>query len=536
MKRSSFRLGLALCVIGIWSVCGVVWAADAPAPPPAASGAPKAADELDGEPPDLTPRRAIFLSMEDAVRLTLQNNVDIKVDSISPLILAENITMAKAKFDWTFVSSYQETHSALPSSSALSGAATNRTDTAQAQTGFQKNLITGGNIQPGVKWERDKTNSAFTTINPSYTTNAFLTISQPVMRNAGLEVNLSGIHLASNFAAIARYTFKQNVISILGDMQGTYWDLVFAIEDLDVKKKSLRLTKDTLYQTRAQVEAGLLAPIEITRVRADVASQEEVILLAQKNVEDKEDLLRRFINQRASKLVEDVGVVPLQRTAYQAVEPDLDHEVREALFTRPDYISAKLIIENCGIQIALAKNAKLPVVDLSATLSLNGLGDDTGSSFSQLATGNFPDWTAGVSVQIPIGNRLAKAEYLQARLAKDQSIWNLKNLEYDIIVNVKQSVRQVRTNLKSIPSTRLARELAEERLKAEEEKFNVGTALILDVLDAQTKLAQAESAERQAVVDYNKSLILLEKNKGTLLERNRIHLSDNYTSPGTPEE
>jgi outer membrane protein TolC len=234
--------------------------------------------------------------------------------------------------------------------------------------------------------------------------------------------------------------------------------------------------------------------------------------------------------------VEDVGVVPLQRTAYQAVVPDLDREVREALFTRPDYASAKLTIESRGIQLALAKNAKLPVVDLSATLSLNGLGDDTGSSVSQLATGDFPDWTAGVSVQIPIGNRLAKAQYYQARLANDQSIWTLKNLEYDIIVNVKQSVRQVRTNLKNIASTRLARELAEERLKAEEEKFNVGTALILDVLDAQTKLAQAESAERQGVVDYNKSLILLEKNKGTLLERNRIHLSGNYTPPGTPQE
>jgi outer membrane protein TolC len=254
-------------------------------------------DELAGEPPDLTPRRAIFLSMEDAVRLTLQNNVDIKVDSIAPLIAAENVTIARSQFDWTFVTSYSETHSVLPSSSALSGAAENRTDTAQAQTGFQKNLITGGRIEPGIKWQRDKTNSTFATVNPSYTTDAFISISQPMMRNAGIAVNLSGIHLASNFAAIARYTFKQNVISILADMQGTYWDLVFAIEDLDVKRKSLRLTKDTLAQTRAQVEAGLLAPIEITRVRADVASQEEVILLAQKNVEDKEDLLRRFINQ-----------------------------------------------------------------------------------------------------------------------------------------------------------------------------------------------------------------------------------------------
>jgi outer membrane protein TolC len=310
---------------------------------------------------------------------------------------------------------------------------------------------------------------------------------------------------------------------------------VFAIEDLDVKRKSLRLTKATLEQTRAQVEAGLLAPIEITRVRADVATQEGAILTAQKSVEDKEDLLRRFINQKSSRLVEDMGVVPLERTAYQPVEPDLDREVRQALFYRPDYLSAKLAIESRDIELAVAKNARLPVVDLSATLSLNGLGATTSSSLDQLATGDFPDWTGAVAVEIPLGNRLAKAEYFQARMAKVKSLLELKNLEYDIVINVKQGVRQVLTNLKNIRSTRLARDLAEERLRAEEEKFNVGTALILDVLDAQTKLAQAESAERQAIVDYNKSLISLEKFKGTLLERNRVYLSED-AGPPSPEE
>ena len=492
-------------------------------------------DELAGEPPNLKPRRAIVLSMEDAVKLTLQNSVDIKIDRIAPLTSAADIQRAIARFDWTFVSSYSGTHSVLPSSSALAGATDVRSDTMSAKAGFRKDLVTGGRIEPNVQWNRSKTNSAFATINPSYTTDAFITISQPLLRNAGIAVNMSDIHLARNNAAIARHTFKQNVISTLADMQGTYWDLVFAIEDLDVKKKSLRLTKDTLEQTRAQVEAGLLAPIEITRVRADVASQEEVILTAQKNVEDKEDLLRRFINQKSSKLVEDVGVVPLERTAYQVVELELDREVRDALLYRPDYLSARLNIESRNIQLIVARNARFPTVDLSATLSLNGLGSTTTNSLDQLSTGDFPDWTGTVSVEIPLGNRLARAEYFQARMAKVKSLWDLTNLEYDIVINVKQGVRQVLTNLKNIRSTRLARELAEERLRAEEERFKVGTALILDVLDAQTKLAQAESSERKAVVDYNKSLISLEKFKGTLLERNRVYLSEE-AGPPWPED
>ena len=131
------------------------------------------------------------------------------------------------------------------------------------------------------------------------------------------------------------------------------------------------------------------------------------------------------------------------------------------------------------------------------------------------------------------GNREAKADYLQVRLARVKSLLELKNLEHDIILTVKEVVRQVHTNIMRISSMNLARELAEERLEAEEEKFNVGTAEILDVLNAQTRLAEAESSERQAIVDYNKALINLEQAKGTLLERNSIHLTE---EPGPQQQ
>lgn len=480
---------------------------------------------------DLTPRRAIVLTMADAVRLTLQNSMDIKIDRIGPQTRAADIIRAESEFDWTFVGSWSGGRSITPSASALAGATAPESDTDQLKLGLRKDLKTGGEIEPTLKWDRGWSNSAFATLNPSYTTDAYITISQPLLRNAGYGVSTSDIHLARNNADISRYLFKQNVINTIGDMERTYWDLVFAIEDLDVEKKSLRLTKDTLEQTRAQVEAGLLAPIEITRVRADVEGKEESILNAKNSVEDKEDQLRRFINQRSSSLVEDVGVIPFERTAYRKIDLVLEREIREALLHRPDYQSAKLDIRNRHIELAVAKNAKLPVVDISATLSMNGLGSNTGNSFEQLRTNDFHDWSAAVSVEIPFGNRSAKAGYLQARLAKTRALLELKNLEHEVIIQVKEGVRQVQTNLKRIRSTRLARELAEERLRAEEEKFNVGTALILDVLEAQTKLARAESAENRSIVDYNKSLIALERAKGTLLERNRVYLSEELGPP-----
>jgi outer membrane protein TolC len=344
------------------------------------------------------------------------------------------------------------------------------------------------------------------------------------MRNAGIDVNTSGIRSAKNTFDISKYNFKTNVINTIAGMQNTYWDLVFAIEDLAVKRKSLSLTKDTLNQTRAQVEAGILAPIETTRVRADLASKEEAILTAQKTVRDYEDALRRYINRRDSSLRDDVGVVPLDRVMYPVIKIKLEDEVSQALRYRPDYMASRIGIRNRDIELAVAKNGKLPVVDLSATLSMNGLGDSTSSSFDLLRENEYHDWGGSIEVEIPLGNRSARADYLKARLAKTKALLELKDLEHEVILDVKEAVRQVLTNLKRIRSTRLARELAEERLRAEEEKFNVGEAVILDVLEAQTNLAQAESNERRAIVDYNKSLITLETAKGTLLERNRVLL------------
>jgi outer membrane protein TolC len=475
---------------------------------------------------DLSPRKAVMLSMDDAVTLTLNNSMDIKINRIEPQNKEADIVRAESEFDWTFTGRFSRTRSVTPSASALAGAAASESDSSDLRLGLEKKLVTGGSVSPNIRWSRSWTNSSFATLNPNYPMDAYVSISQPLLRNAGVQVNKADIYIACNNARISKYDFKSGVINVLGDMQRTYWDLVFSIEDLDVKRKSLRLTKDTLDQTIAQVEAGLLAPIEITRVRADVAAKEEVIITARKIVRDNEDRLRRFINREAGYLVYDIGVVPLERAAYQARRFEVPHEVREALVNRPDYLAAVVGIRNRNLELVVAKNAQLPLVDVSGTLSMNGLGRATEDAWDTMKTNHFHDWTATVDVEVPLGNREAKAGYLQARLANVKSLLELKNLEHDIIITVKAAVRQVDTNLQRIRSTRLARVLAQERLEAEQEKFNVGTAQILDVLEAQTLLAEAESSERRAIVDYNKSLISLEQAKGTLLERNSIHLSE----------
>ncbi len=497
---------------------------DVAKPDVAKSAANAAAEGVMAE--DMKPRKAIVLSMQEAIRLTLENSMKVKINRVGPEVALADIEKAEAKFDWSFVNTWSASRSVVASGSA-DNLTRSVTESESIQTGLKKTLAGGGRIEPTLKWQRNKsTDGSDESANTSgQEVRAFVTITQPLMRNAGTEVNAADIDLARNNADIARFQFKDSVLTVLSTMQQTYWDLVFAIEDLDVKRKSLRLTRDTLDQTKAQVDAGLLAPIEIARVRADLAAKEIDIITAQRVLEEKEDLLRQFINKSSSRLLDDIGVIPLERAAYTPVKLDLETEALTALESRPDYKVFQANVRSRDIELVVAKNQKLPVVDLAATLGLNGLGHNTIESLGTFRMLNYGDLQASLSVEVPIGNRAAKAGYLSARLNKVKALLDLKNAQDDIIIAVKRDVRNVFTSLRQIRSTRVARELAEERLRAEEEKFNVGTALILDVLNAQTLLSQAESAERAAIVDYNQSRIQLERDKGTLLERDRIFLN-----------
>lgn len=504
-------------------------------PPPTAGEAPQPTGEVGlGEDESLLGSRLLeervnqVFSLQQVTMLTLQNNLQVKINRINPHLSEADIETAEAVFDTTLSGAIRGSHQESPTFTDFAGLVSSDVDAVQASVGLKKQFTTGATGSVSLSGANSESEDS----RPSLDSNLAFSVTQPLLQGAGRDVNLADVHIAQNNTRISRWEFKNRVISTLADSQTTYWSLVFALENLEVQKKSWRLSKNTLAQTRAQVEAGLLAKIEITRVRADVASKEERIITAQRVVQDAEDQLRRFINEEGSKLTEDIGIVPLDRATYTPVVLDLSQEIATALANRPDYVQAKIDIENRDIILVVAGNVKLPQLDLTATFDINGLGHNLPDSLSALSDVEFTDWSASASLSYPLGNRAANASYLRARLNKVQSLLRLKNLEDQIVIDVKQAVRLVNTDLKRIPSTRLARELAEERLVAEEAKLNVGTAIILDVLDAQTRLAEAQSAERRAIVDYNQDLIQLEKVKGTLLGANRIYLPEESQRAG----
>ena len=225
-----------------------------------------------------------------------------------------------------------------------------------------------------------------------------------------------------------------------------------------------------------------------------------------------------------------------------ADEINLYQAIKDTLLNRPDYLGKKKELENKNILVKFRENQLYPTVDLFGTMGLNGLsgdaitvnsgtfqgrskyGGDYGTALSDSLTGKFYNWEVGIKLSYPLGNRSAKAQLSASRLEKAQLILSIKDLEKSIIVEVREAVRQLKTDLKRINATRIARKLAEEKLKAEEKKFEVGLSTSFSVLEFQEDLAEEQSNEIKALIDFKKSKIRLRQVMATTLKENDIKL------------
>jgi outer membrane protein TolC len=210
------------------------------------------------------------------------------------------------------------------------------------------------------------------------------------------------------------------------------------------------------------------------------------------------------------------------------VAADVDESTRTALEMRADYLSLKHALEKQNITVQFNRNQLWPEIDLQGSYGLNGGGRTFNRYGDSLTSGDNPVWSIGVALTVPLGNRAARANYHIARLDADQALLSLKSLEQDIIVQVDNAVGHVETNLKSVEAARAATRLAQESLDAEKKKLLAGTSTTFLVLQAQSQLAAARSAEIRAEADYSESIVALDLAEGTILDKNSIVLDEKF--------
>lgn len=511
-------------------------------------------------PPGVAAEQEVRLTLGDALRTALENNLDLLAARKDPKIAAQNIIAAKGIFDAHFFAGFDYGRSAVEGSAFSSSAA----ETISGNVGVRHVLNFGADYSVSLGSTRQRQigglpsfcavpQFAFSSLCIATTYNSGLsaTFNLPLLKGFGKTVNTQPIVAARSAREISRLELLRRAQTTMETVEDAYWDLVAGREAVRVAQKSLTLAKDLYDLNKKKVEVGTLAPIEITQAEAGVASREEGVIVAETGLATAEDNLRRLLGYPKDSPVWGQTLTPTDSPSFEPKNPDLEASISKALDARPELAGAREDLRNRELSEKVAKNALLPDLKLVASVNPSGnniepvilagpdgiigtdddiggteLDDSLGSSLKEIPSFSEYRWNVGLSLDLPLRSRKAKAEYAAATLSRERAEISVQNVEQTVQVEVRIAVRNVESGAKRVAAARANTVLQQKKLEAEQKKFENGMSTSFEVLTFQNDLANAQLAEIRAVLDYNKSLAALERAQGTLLEARGMRLED----------
>jgi outer membrane protein TolC len=475
------------------------------------------------------------LSLADAALRALRSNLDISISRQTKESRLFDITVEQAKFDPTLSINGQFTRTVSPlNRPVFGGTGVNLTD---IQTFDQRqstvtvdattNLLTGGNVDLNYSPSRTNVNQSVAQgflFNPAYTGGLALTLTQPLLRNAGIELTKTFITIAQNNATVEEHVFRDRVLTVLATVEQTFWEVVFANENLKVAEAALKAAQELLASNRAKAKAGVMSIVDVLQAEAAVASRVEQVLVAEKAIRDQEDQLRRLLNPAEEDLRQDLRLTLLDQPTITLEPISLQEAIDIAFERRPEIVQAKKNLESSDLNSKFAKNQLLPTLSFQGTMGMAGLGKDYSDSLNKNFSGDFYNYGAGLVLSYPLGNRSAWSTFNKRQIEMKNAEASMVSVRQQIIIGVREAVRRVQTDFKRIETTRSARIMAEKQLQAEQERLKVGLSTTRFVLDFQRDLATAQGNELRAIVDYNKSLSNLARHKASTLDRYNLQI------------
>jgi outer membrane protein len=474
------------------------------------------------------------LSSDEAVKLALEQNLGIQIARLNPQIQDVSVAQARSFWEPNLTSSLQRVSQTQAATSSLAGGATSvEQGTFASSIGMNQVLPWGGQYAATWNSSRVTTTNLFSNFSPQLGSNLNLNYTQPLLRNFKIDQIREQVALSRKSREMSDIDLHSTMVQTARQVKNAYWDLVYRIDNQRAARQSLELAQQSLKDNTRRVEIGTMAPIDIVDAKNEVARNEEAVITAQAAIEQAQDTLKTLIFDPATPNFWSIRIDPSETVPFQAQAIDTDAAVRNALDKRTDLVQAKNSMQQSDISIQYFKNQVLPDVNGIVNYNSSGVG---GVQLSQvdpfaIATGGiipprtvvtqrgfgsvlgdvfqnaFPVWTFGVQIGYPLGTSTAKANLERAKLQYQQAQTQLKNLEMQVVAQVRSAARTVETNQKRVESARASRTLAEEKLAAEEKKFAAGIRETFFVFQAQRDLATARSAEVQAIADYNKSLV-----------------------------
>ncbi|MFH1730441.1 MAG: TolC family protein [Planctomycetota bacterium] len=461
--------------------------------------------------PAVPPTGPLNVSITEAVLIGLENNRALIVERTNPPIRRTYEDQERAVFDPVLKAEAAASHAA-----GKTGAGGNfSTTSVGAGAAVAKRLPTGTDVEAGVT--ADQTRGAVS----NNAVRAGLSVTQALLRGAGTDVNLASIRQARLDTLSSQYELRGFAEALVADIESTYWDHVLAKRQIEIYEKSLKLAGDQLKEAEQRVNVGKLAATDLAAARAEVALRQEALINARSLLDTTRLRLLRLTSPPGSGLWQrEVALKDAPSTPSLKLD-DVEDHARLALKTRPDLNEARLRVRRDELELVKTKNGLLPKLDLFVSLGKTGYADSFGSAAGDLGN-EYYDVSAGLSFEIPFGNRDAKAQHRRAVLTRQQAADAVANMEQLVQVDVRSSHVEVKRSAQQAAATSATREAQEEKVRAETEKFLVGKSTSLLVATVQRDLVQSQIGEVQAVVNYLKALIDLYRLDGSLLERRGI--------------
>jgi outer membrane protein TolC len=499
---------------------------------------------LQAQPADTT----LSLSLEDCILKALKNNLNVAINVLAPqlsevsLMASQNKWLPGLAFSYSYRDTSQASYSFLDAADAVD------TMTGTYSADVSQLLPTGGSLTLSVDGDKTDSNRSFQSINPRYGGTLTFNFTQPLLRNFGFKMNRREIVIAQNNLDISEHDFKNSLQDIIYNVEDAYWNLVYSIENLKVREQSLQLAQDLLEKNRRAVEVGTMAPIDVLSAESTVASRRADIIETRASVKSSEDSLKNLINLAADVQDPDlITLVPSDQPGYEKVNVSLDQALATAMNNRPDLKASQIGIKNNELNLSWAKNQLLPNLSFSARYWSPGITGDqiiylNDNAFTGVIVETIPgqpseawkdalgfkyaNFSLSFSIDVPLDSLFRQTTLAQARINLQQAMLRLQNQEQQIFLEIRNAVRSVETDYQRVEAYRIARELAQRQLEAEEERLKVGLTTPYFVLQYQRDLRNAQIMELRSIMDYNLSLVRLQRSTGVILQEKNISVPD----------
>lgn len=491
--------------------------------------------------------QVVRLTLDDAVAVALERNLDIAVERLNPQIEDISIASVRSVYYPSLTSQIGRANQTSAPTSQLqlsSGGFGVTTKTTTYNAAFGQSLPWGGaSLDVSLTNDRQTSNSNNAFYNPRFQSVWSATYTQPLLRNFGIDGTRQQLRVTRLNRDISDVQLRATVNNTVSDVRNAYWDYVFAVEAVEVARQSLDLATKLVQDNEVRVEVGTMAVIDVVQAQSEAATRRQAVVEAETTRRTAELALKQLIVDGTEDQNWSASLDPVDRPVFSYQPVDIEAVIRRALNERSDLETARMNARANDVTVKYLDDQKRPQIDLLVTYGAQGVGgpyqqrSDTGvigseitsvvpggigDAFSTLFGSNYPRWTVQLNVGYALGASAQEAAAARARVQLQQVRAQIKQIELQVATEVTSAALRSQSYAEAVEAAQAARELAQRRLDAEQQKFQVGMSTNYFVVQAQRDLADAQNSELRAVLNYRKALVELERLQQTTLNSSNV--------------